>query len=79
MGMERTRKQETQTLKQSLFPLLALALFGGGTFDLFKQQDRQALFQAVRGLGGGGRKPIYQCQQFATYCLQALGGPLGNL
>lgn len=54
MGMERTRKQETQTLKQSLFPLLALALFGGGTFDLFKQQDRQALFQAVRGLGGGG-------------------------
>lgn len=76
MGMERTRKQETQTLKQSLFPLLALALFGGGTFDLFKQQDRQALFQAV---WGGGRKPIYQCQQFATYCLQALGGPLGYL
>lgn len=73
--MERTRKQETQTLKQSLFPLLALALFGVGTFDLFKQQDRQTLFQAVQR----GRKPIYQCQQFATYCLQALGGPLGYL
>lgn len=75
MGMERTRKQETQTLKQSLFPLLALALFGGGTFDLFKQQDRQALFQAVRGLGGGGEEAYLS---MPTVCNLLSAGPGGT-